>query len=104
MFILAKYGQSYARLRFNVGPGAGMEIDVETEFHRPFAASNEQAWEAEYCQNVVVAPPRIQPQTSALPATELCGLSDFGIPHEREDGRLDDLSDMMAAWEGASHG
>jgi proteasome lid subunit RPN8/RPN11 len=53
IFILAQEGQTYARLRFNVGPGGAMEIPVEVDYQAPFAATDHQAWEAEYCQNVM---------------------------------------------------
>ena len=48
MFILARGGQSYARLRFHVGPGADVELPVQVDYGRPFAASDHQAWKAEY--------------------------------------------------------
>ncbi|MEQ8786701.1 MAG: hypothetical protein RIC55_10400 [Pirellulaceae bacterium] len=52
MFILAQQGQTYARLRFNVGPGGSTEIAVEVDYEVPFAAADHEAWEVEYCQNV----------------------------------------------------
>ena len=52
MFILARGGETYARLRFNVGPGGEMEIPVTVDYSRPFAASNQEAWQAEYAANV----------------------------------------------------
>jgi len=52
MFILARGGQSYARLRFNVGPGGEMTIPVSVDFSRPFPASNHGAWQEEYAANV----------------------------------------------------
>ena len=36
MFILAKGGKTYARLRFNVGPGGHLLIPVEVDFAAPF--------------------------------------------------------------------
>ena len=52
MFILARGGDTYARLRFNVGPGGSMLIPVEVEYRLPFAASDHSAWLAEYEQNI----------------------------------------------------
>jgi proteasome lid subunit RPN8/RPN11 len=52
MFILARGGQTYARLRFNVGPGGHVQIPVEVDFHRTFAASDQPAWKEEYKANV----------------------------------------------------
>ena len=62
MFIIAQEGQTYARLRFNIGPGGSMEIPVAVDFSRDFPASNQVAWMAEYDQCVL--PP--QPQPPAL--------------------------------------
>ena len=52
MFVLAKGGQSYARLRFHVGPGGSLLLPVEVDYTRPFAASNQAAWREEYLANV----------------------------------------------------
>ena len=37
MFILARGGQTYARLRYNCGPGADLKLPVEVDYGRPFA-------------------------------------------------------------------
>ena len=52
MFILACGGQTYARLRFNVGPGGSLLIPVLVDYSREFLASDYWAWEAEYRANV----------------------------------------------------
>ena len=52
MFILARGGQNYARLRFNVGPGGDLLVPVEVDFARPFAAADHDAWAVEYERNV----------------------------------------------------
>jgi proteasome lid subunit RPN8/RPN11 len=52
MFILARGGRSYARLRFNIGPGGEMPIPVSVDFSRPFAGSNHDTWREEYLANV----------------------------------------------------
>ena len=48
MFILARNGETYCRLRFNIGPGADMVIPTEVDFTRAFASSDFGAWEQEY--------------------------------------------------------
>ena len=48
MFILARGGATYAELSWPQGGGARIPLDVEIEFDRPFAASDEAAWQAEY--------------------------------------------------------
>jgi len=53
MFILAKGGETYARLSFSVGPGGALVIPVEVDFMGRFAGSDHEAWADEYCSNVV---------------------------------------------------
>jgi proteasome lid subunit RPN8/RPN11 len=57
MFILARGGQTYARLRYNVGPGVDVKIPVEVDFGRAFAASEQELWHAEYLANVRIPVP-----------------------------------------------
>lgn len=52
MFVLARGGKTYARLRFNVGPGGEGEIPVEVDYRRPFGPSDHEAWEIEYRANI----------------------------------------------------
>ena len=44
MFILAKGGQTYARLRFNTGPGGAMLIGVAIDYQQQFGGSDHEAW------------------------------------------------------------
>jgi hypothetical protein len=48
MFILARNGATYARLRFGVGPGGELVIPVEVDFGAGFPAADPAAWRAEY--------------------------------------------------------
>jgi proteasome lid subunit RPN8/RPN11 len=57
MFILAEGGESYARLRFNVGPGGSIVIPVAVDFEHPFAGADVDAWAEEYCSNVLDSNP-----------------------------------------------
>ena len=59
MFILARGGQAYARLRYNVGPGADVQLPVEVSYGWPFAASNQALWQTEYdrCVRPELPPP-----------------------------------------------
>jgi len=52
MFILAKGGETYARLRFNVGPRASQLMNVEVDYSQPFEASNNFEWKREFDANV----------------------------------------------------
>ena len=60
MFILARGGKCYARLRYNVGPGADVELPVDVDYSRPFAGSEFELWHQEYSDNVRVPPPEPQ--------------------------------------------
>jgi len=48
MAILACGGETYARLRFNTGPGGQIEIPVRIDYARPFPAADPKAWQLEY--------------------------------------------------------
>ena len=48
MFILARKGEAYCRLRFRAGPGGEWVIPVGIDFQGRFAGSNGDAWAAEY--------------------------------------------------------
>ena len=52
MFILARNGESHARLRFNVGPGGEVTIPVEVDYSRAFGPSEQKVWEAEFQANI----------------------------------------------------
>ncbi|REK26785.1 MAG: hypothetical protein DWQ42_08245 [Planctomycetota bacterium] len=89
MFILACEGQSYARLRFNDGPGAELEIPVSVDYTRPFHCCDHPAWEREYLANVHVH----QPVPTAAKITEpICG-SPFD--EEQHDEWLDSWCDYV---------
>jgi proteasome lid subunit RPN8/RPN11 len=52
MAIVAREGQTYARIRFNVGPGGQMVLPVEIDYARPFPATHPEAWLEEYRANI----------------------------------------------------
>ena len=52
MFILAKENQSYARLRYHVGPGIEVELPVSVDYGHSFRGCDFTAWEQEYAENV----------------------------------------------------
>ena len=59
MFILAMTGKTYARLRFNAGPGGEIAIPVGVDFTAPFPGSDHLAWEAEYQAHILRQPPGV---------------------------------------------
>jgi len=72
MFILARAGQSYAQLRFNVGPSGEAELPTSVDFAQPFAGSSFDAWEAEYLSSVEQQP--------TLRTAKRLAESEFGWP------------------------
>ncbi len=48
MFIIARGGATYTRLRFNVGPTANKRLAVAVDYETPFAEADHDAWAAEY--------------------------------------------------------
>ncbi len=52
MFILAHGGATYARLRFNAGPGGEMLLPVSVRWDLPIGQVDQAAWLAEYQANV----------------------------------------------------
>ena len=57
IFILARGGKCYARLRYNVGPGVDVELPVDVDYGHPFEASDWELWHDEYLANIRVPPP-----------------------------------------------
>jgi len=52
MFILAQEGETYCRLKFNIGPGANKEIVTTIDWKTHFRGCNVSEWEEEYKKNV----------------------------------------------------
>ena len=48
MAILAVGGETYARLRFNAGPGGEHELPVRIDYAQPFPAADPDGWQAEF--------------------------------------------------------
>jgi len=81
MFILARGGRSYARLRFNVGPGGDVRIPVAVDYSQPFDASDFDAWGAEYKANVKAG------REHFWPDMELGWADQYGYEATVEDAR-----------------
>ena len=80
MFILACGGDSYARLRYNVGPGIDAELPVQIDYGVVFAGCDHEQWQQEYLQHV-------QPQQEELIPSPIAS------PFDEED-----LSDWYETW------
>ncbi|MCH7725067.1 MAG: hypothetical protein IH991_01100 [Planctomycetes bacterium] len=108
MFIVAREGQTYARLRFNVGPGGAIEIPVEVDYSLLFSGSDQDAWEQEYLANVrqeVLSPTRVV-RTRPMDGNGLIGaepsdLSDpFYVGDEADVGYGDWTEEKLLAQRG----
>ena len=53
MFIVARGGATYARLRFNAGPGGEILLPVNVRWDLPLGEVSEDQWQAEHRSNVV---------------------------------------------------
>ena len=52
MFILARSGKTYCRLKFNTGPGGVIDTPVVVDYSEPFQGSDFEAWKKEYDTNI----------------------------------------------------
>ena len=84
MCILAKGGQSFARLRFNTGPRADVPIHMEVDWSPPFAGADSSAWLQEY-QTCVRSR---EPFTEVVPETGAGCLADLVHDQDEETGEL----------------
>ena len=106
MFILASSGKTYARLRFNVGPGGSIQVPVEMELSRVFGPSDHEAWAREYAANVrsVGWPQRGTPMGAQLAA---CSTADVmeqleGLDPEERQLFIDELANRPELWDDES--
>jgi len=53
MFIVAQDSKTFARLRFNAGPGGEVKIPVYVDYSYEFDAADFEAWKQQYLANVV---------------------------------------------------
>lgn len=82
MFILARGGQAYARLRFTIGPGAALLVPVAIDYSRPFPASDYAGWDLEYQT-------RVRPESSD-------SLTVIGGPIDRPDREV--VPELWEPW------
>ena len=101
MFVLAKGGQTYARLCFHVGPGGSIDLAVTVDYSRPFAATDCGGWEQEYLANVRVAPAGLLVERPAL-----FGPVEHDVPVlvEQQDEWLDAWGDYIQGEEQSMRG
>jgi hypothetical protein len=71
MLIVARGGQIYARLRYNVGPGADILLPFEIDYGRPFPGCDLKSWLVEYEQSVRTPPADSQQKLELNKSPEL---------------------------------
>lgn len=53
LFVVDRRNQTYARLSFNIGPGANILIPVRVDYSRNFDPSDHDRWDAEYNASIM---------------------------------------------------
>ncbi|MFC1675531.1 hypothetical protein ACFL3G_00535 [Planctomycetota bacterium] len=53
MFIVAQNGNTFARLRFNAGPGGEVKVPVCVDYNYEFDAADFEVWKQQYLTNVI---------------------------------------------------
>ena len=94
MFILARHGATYCRLRFAAGPGGEFEIGAEVDYRRSFPATDFEAWREEYRASVRPELIDVREMTRWPDALDGYAPTWFDAPDQEFD-RL--------TWEGFSH-
>ena len=84
MLILARGGETYARLRFGCGPGAELLVPVEIAWDVPFDGTDPEAWEQEYDECVQAVVPQRRSKRQDLNAEEMAFLMEN--PEFMDDG------------------
>jgi hypothetical protein len=109
LFVVAQDNNTYARLRFNVGPGGQVLIPTEIDYGQDFSASDHEIWDTEYSENVKEIEWQTE-QFKAIPDSGNHDLSDFALPYdfldefermepEERQFILDELSDRPDLWD-----
>jgi hypothetical protein len=99
MGIVAKAGETYARLQVNHGFTASLRIPVQVDYAAPFSGSDFAGWDEEYRRNVSIEEIR-WPESSAVRGGEEFGDDDFFLLQDPwRDVNLTDLFGEVHRWE-----
>jgi proteasome lid subunit RPN8/RPN11 len=90
MAILARGGKTYARLRFNTGPGASLLIPVHVDYTQEFAGSDWEAWQQEYAGHV-----HAEPRELLAEGKTPCGLRARPVDRHRDRPVNEQLPDVL---------
>ncbi|MCP4259365.1 MAG: DUF397 domain-containing protein [Planctomycetes bacterium] len=89
LFVVDRMNKTYARLSFNVGPGANILIPVYVDYNRDFGPSDHDQWDAEYNANII-AEIRLITLRKIDDEKEESDLNDYALPYDF----VDELEDM----------
>ncbi len=67
MAILARGGQSYARLQYHIGPGGRFQLPLEVDYRQPFSGTDWPAWQQEYASQVTTDEVLVSPWFGNVP-------------------------------------
>ena len=84
MFILARGGDTFARLQFGCGPGASLRIPVRIDYAAPFPAADHDSWQQEYAA-CIERPSLSPPLLSRRDGDRLDDLFEFFEEHHGGD-------------------
>jgi len=90
MFILAEDNKTYARLSFNVGPGAQVQIPVKVDYSHEFGPSEKEKWDAEYIANVTIDNWLSDFNAEDKKMVTAAGLDNYALPYDF----IDELEQM----------
>ena len=93
MFIVARGGETYTRLRFNVGPGGEGTRKTEVDFSQEFAGSDVEAWIEEYEANIFTPPPAFELGAHPREGVEFPGRERIG--RDRRSVDEEDLQEVL---------
>ena len=112
LFVVAQDNKTYARLRFNVGPGGEVLMPAAIDYGQEFGPSNHELWDAEYAANIKAMewPPSRPGRTEQAGRTTDHDLSSYALPYDFLDEFqqmepaerqfiLDELADRPDLWD-----
>lgn len=93
MCILAQHNHTYARLRFNVGPGGEVRIPVKVDYGHDFGPSEAELWDTEYEANIRPVSFSIFGNNTADDDSIKMDLDNYALPYDF----IDELENMEPA-------
>lgn len=95
MLILARGGQTYARLRFTAGPGGTMNLPVTVDYAEGFPGADHDAWEVVYDAHIQTGEIQGKPLFGTLAHDDL----DHGFGAWADDDDPFNALDLVAAYD-----